>query len=85
MPLTHDEIVVISQDVIRRYPRPLEFAGVMASEGGTDRVEVMVTISGCYDLPCRFILNLSRGDAPTLAAELRRKLEEWLRSHTTPA
>jgi len=85
MPLAHDEIVSASRDVIQRFSQRLEFAGVMASEGGSDRVELMVTISGCHDEPCRLMFNLPRADGPTFEAELRQKLEQQLRSHTTPA
>jgi hypothetical protein len=70
MPLPHDEIAAISADVIRQYGEPLKFVGIMASEGGSNRVELMVTIRGCHDEPCRFLLNLSRGDRATLASEL---------------
>jgi len=82
MPLAHDEIAAISGDVIRRYPSgPFEFVGVMASEGGSGRVEVMVTIKGCHNEPCRLLLNLSRANRAALEDELRRKLHEQLRSH----
>jgi hypothetical protein len=54
VPLAHDEITAISSEVIQSYPNePFEFVGVMASEGGSGRVEVMVTIKGCHKEPCR--------------------------------
>jgi hypothetical protein len=82
MSLAHDEIAAISSDVIRRYPdRPFEFVGIMASEGGSGRVEVMVTVKGCHNDPCRLLLNLSRTNRAALEDELRRKLHEQLRSH----
>jgi hypothetical protein len=82
MPLAQDEIVAISLDVIRDHPRPLELVGVMASEGGSNRVEIMVTVKGCHDDPSRLLLNLSRGDRSSLEAELRLKLQELLRTHS---
>jgi hypothetical protein len=85
MPLAQEQITGIAQEVIRTYPRPLELVGVMASEGGSNRVEIMVTVKGCHDAPCRLMLNLSRGDRAALESELRRKLQELLRSHTVPA
>jgi hypothetical protein len=81
MPLAHDEITAISLDVIRRHPQPLDFVGVMASEGGSGRVELMVTVRGCHEEPCRLVLNLSRGTREALEAELRGKLEILLREH----
>jgi hypothetical protein len=52
----------------------------MASEGGSNRVEVMVTVKACDDDPCRFVLNLSRGDRSSLEAELRLKLQRLLQA-----
>jgi CO/xanthine dehydrogenase FAD-binding subunit len=84
MPLDHDQIVAISQDVIQRYPQALEFVGVMAAEGGSNRVEIMVTVRGCHQEPCRLLLNLSRLDQSSLQTELRRKLQTSLREHVPP-
>jgi hypothetical protein len=39
MPPSQEEITVISRDVVRSFPRPLDFVGVTASEGGSNRVE----------------------------------------------
>ena len=36
MPLDHDQIVAISQDVIERYPQPLEFVGVMRPKAAAE-------------------------------------------------
>jgi hypothetical protein len=81
MPLALEEITAISLDVIRRHPPPLDFVGVMAFEGGSGRVEVMVTVRGCHEEPCRLLLNLSRGTREALEAELREKLQMLLREH----
>jgi len=82
--LTHDEISAISLDVVRQYSNALDFVSVMASEGGSGRVEVMVTIQGCHDQPCQLILNLSRADRVALQDDLRQKLEAALRTHGIP-
>ena len=84
MPLDHDQIVAISRDVIQRFPQPLEFVGVMATEGGSNRVEIMVTVRGCHQEPCRLLLNLSRQNQPSLQTELRRKLRASLLAHVRP-
>jgi len=70
--------------VVRQYSNALEFVGVMASEGGSGRVEIMVTIQGCHEQPCQLILNLSRADRGALQDELRQKLESALRTHGIP-
>jgi hypothetical protein len=72
VPLALDEITAISLDVIRQHAAPLELVGLMASEGGSERVEIMVTVKGCHAEPCRLLLNLSRADRGTLEAELRK-------------
>jgi hypothetical protein len=70
----------------RGHPRlpaqPLEFVGVIASDGGSGRVEVLVTIKGCHDEPCQLVLNLSRRNRAALENELRHTLEVALRAHT---
>jgi hypothetical protein len=46
MPLTHDQVAAIGADVVRQFSEPLKFIGVMASRGGSTRVEVMVAVRG---------------------------------------
>jgi hypothetical protein len=83
MPLSHDEIRTISIETIARYPdRQFEFVGVMAAEGGSGRIEVMVTITGCHATPCQLMLNLSRQSRDALERELRGALEAALKAHT---
>jgi len=85
VPLTQDEITAIGSDVIRRFPHhALALVGVVASEGGSERVELMVTINGCHDERCHLVLNLSRQDRAALEDELRQTLEAALRTHTSP-
>jgi hypothetical protein len=55
MPLTHDQVAAIGADVVRQFSEPLKFIGVMASRGGSTRVEVMVAVTGCHNEPCRFL------------------------------
>jgi hypothetical protein len=82
MPLTQQEIGEISTDVIRSYPnRPVEFVAVMATEGGSGRVEVMLTVKGCHAQPCNLVFNLPRQDKPSFERALRRRLERTLRDH----
>jgi hypothetical protein len=83
MPLSHDEIRTISIETIARYPdRQFEFVGVMAAEGGSGRIEVMVTITGCHATPCQLMLNLSRQSRDALERELRDALAAALTTHT---
>jgi len=54
---------------------------VTAGEGGGDRVELLVTVSGCHVEPCMHLINVSRAAPEMLEQEVRRKLEDALRSH----
>jgi hypothetical protein len=85
MPLPHDEITSISAEIIRQCPQSLELVGVAAAEGGSSRVELMVTVKGCHEEPCRLVLNLPRGDRRSFETELRLKLQTLLRTHVTSA
>jgi hypothetical protein len=86
MPLQSDEVDRISREVVRRYPdSPLEFLSVMSTEGGSGRVEVMLTVRGCHGQPCKLLLNLPRYDKATFEREFRRALDRALKEHTRVA
>jgi hypothetical protein len=74
MPLTQDEITDISLAFIQEHERSLHLVGVASSEGGGDRIELVITVSGCRDEPCILVLNLTRAGRSELETELRRKL-----------
>ena len=82
MRLTHEEITAVILDVLRRSELPVKLVG-FSSKGGTDRIEILVTIKGCHESPCQLLLNLSRGSREALEAELRRKLQDQLRAHAS--
>jgi hypothetical protein len=79
--LTQDEIADISLAVIQGQERSLHLIGVVSSEGGSDRIELVITINGCHDEPCMLVLNLTRSDRSELATELRDKLRTALGAH----
>jgi hypothetical protein len=85
MPLDLDEITAISLDVIRQHAASLALVGLTASDGGSSRAEIMVTVKGCHAEPCRLLLNLSRADRTAFEAELRQTLHDALRMHTVPS
>jgi hypothetical protein len=84
MRLTHDEITAVVQDVLHRSDRLVQLVG-LSSKGGTDRIEILVTIKCCHESPCQLLLNLSRGSREALEAELRPKLRDQLRTHASRA
>ena len=81
MPLSLDAITQISRAVAREHRRDLEIMGVTSTEGGSDRVELLIAIKGCHEGPCRLSLNLNRSDGQDFETELKGKLDEALRGH----
>ena len=82
MSLAADTITEISRSVAAEHSSQIEVLGVASSEGGSDRIELLITIAGCHNEPCRFLINLPRSGVVELEAELRSKLREALRNHT---
>jgi hypothetical protein len=81
MALTQKEITDISLAVIQEQGRAVELVGVASSEGGSERVELLITVKGCHDEPCALLLNLTRAGRTELEEELTSKLRSALRSH----
>jgi hypothetical protein len=61
MTLSADTITEISRSVAAEHSPDIEVLGVVSSEGGSDRVELLITITGCHTEPCRFLINLTCG------------------------
>ena len=80
MSVALDVVTTISRDVIAQVRGDVELLGVL-SDGGSERIELLVTIAGCHREPCRIVLNLTRGDAADFENELREKLRQALMSH----
>ena len=81
MALTKEEITDISRAVIQEHGRSLQLVAVASTEGGSDRIELVITLSGCHDKPCILMLNLTRAGRSELETELRGKLGTALRAH----
>jgi hypothetical protein len=76
-----DSIRAISRAVAERQGLRLEDVQIVSGIGGTDRVEVLITIAGCHRDPCSLLLNLTRIDRPQFEEELAAKLRDALGSH----
>jgi hypothetical protein len=79
--LTQKEVTDISLAVIREQPQSLELVGVASSEGGSERVELLITVKGCHEQPCTLLLNLTRAGRAELEEELTSKLRSALHGH----
>jgi len=81
MPLSIESITEISRAVASRHRGGFEVIGVTSTEGGSDRVELLLTIRGCHTGPCRLSLNVNRADGEEFERDLTAKLDEALRDH----
>lgn len=78
MSLSFDEIGAISRAAALEHGRAVELSGVILAGPGTNRVEVLISVAGCRQEPCRFVLNVSRQDKVQLERELKQKLRDAL-------
>ena len=76
-----DRVTEISRDVAAGVDRRLNVVGVTATEGGGDRAELFVTISGCHAEPCIHLLNVSRAEPGALERDVRTQLQHALATH----
>ena len=83
MPVGLDTVADISRAVALEHGRGLSIDAVTTTEGTSDRAEVLVTISGCHNKPCRFLINVTRWDGEEFEREFRAKLGDALRQHAS--
>jgi hypothetical protein len=81
MAINVDTITALTQEVISQQGRALDVVTVTTTGGDSQRVEILVTVTGCHKDPCRFILNVSRADSQEFAREFRTKLSGALLKH----
>ena len=81
MTLDIDTITRTVSSFLREHGRALELVGVASTEGGSGRVELLITVKGCHHEPCRLLVNVTRADQVTFERELRSKLAEVLATH----
>ena len=76
-------VAAIGREVAARVNQRLSVVSVTTTEGGSDRVELLVTVSGCHAEPCMHLINVSRAAPEMLEREVREKLEDALTSHSS--
>ena len=81
MSLPSHEVAAIAESVISSLHDEVRILGISSSEGGSDRVELLITIHGCHDDPCRILVNLNRANSVQFEQDLRAKLHEALLEH----
>jgi len=83
MGLNPDAMTTISREVASQIDDRIEVLGITSTEGGTDRVELLVTIAGCHQEPCTVLVNINRADPVRFEHELREKLRHAFAAHRT--
>jgi hypothetical protein len=83
MSIPIEAIIEISRAVAAEQSPSIEVVALASNDGGTGRIELLLTIAGCHIEPCRLLLNLDRADQATFEAALRDKLRTALRTHRT--
>jgi hypothetical protein len=81
MSVNLNDITLMSREIALQHGRGLTVAAVVATEGGSDRVEVIVTIEGCHQGACQFVVNVSRANEAEFNREFKQKLSESLAKH----
>lgn len=81
MALSLDAIAEISRTVALEHGRDLQVAGVTSTDGGSERSEILITLNGCHEGPCRLLINVDRADGQEFETSLRAQLVEALRKH----
>ena len=74
-------ITVLSREIALQQGRGLDVQTVTLTDGGSDHAEVIVTIGGCHQQPCRFLLSVNRSSSDVFEREFREKLSDALRRH----
>jgi hypothetical protein len=72
---------MISRSVALEHGRDLQVDGLTFSDGGTDRVEVLVTIARGESASTRYVVNVTRSNGVDFERELRAKLTQALLKH----
>jgi glycerate kinase len=79
--LTAEELTSIIRNVARDQGRTLDVHSVAATDGGSGRAEILVTVAGCHTDPCRLLINVTRETAAAFEADFRTKISSALERH----
>lgn len=81
MSLTLSELTAIAQAVAVEEDAALEVMSVASNDAETDRVELLITVAGCHDEPCTFLINVSRSERRRFENTLRAEFRSALDTH----
>jgi hypothetical protein len=81
MSLDLEQLSSISREVATSVDERLSVLSVSATEGGGNRVELLVIVEGCHREPCKHLFNISRAETDQFEDEVRSKLRAALTGH----
>jgi hypothetical protein len=81
MTLNVDLVTALSREIAGELDRRLRVVSVAAAEGGSERVELLVTIAGCHRDPCILMINVTRAEPSEFERDVREKLRAALSAH----
>ena len=81
MTLNLELVTLISRQVARNLDERIDVVSVASTDGGSERVELLLTLANCHQEPCVIMVNVPRSDISSLERELRQKLHEALTAH----
>ena len=82
MSLAMSEVAYLSRSIANEVAGPFRVDAVTTTDGGSERAEIVVSIEGCHEGPCRFMLNVTRAERAAFENELRTKLHDALDRHS---
>jgi hypothetical protein len=80
MMLATDVVNEISRNVAAEHSPDLDVVGIL-SAGGSERIELLLAMTGDDDEPRRYMITVPRTDASEFESELRSKLSAVVRNH----
>lgn len=79
MTLANDVVAEITRNVAAEQSNDLDVVGIL-SAGGSERIELLVAMTGVDAEPRRYMITVPRTDASEFESELRTKLGEVVRN-----
>ena len=81
--LSVDEVMEVARGIAQDFANSVDVATVVAGDGGSDHVELLLTVSGCHREPCMVVVNIPR-ESSELDAELSATIRAALAAHIQP-
>jgi hypothetical protein len=81
--LSGDQVTEVARGIAQDFGSSVDVTSVVAGDGGSDHVELLLTVSGCHPEPCMVVVNIPR-ESSELDAELVATIQAALAAHIQP-